>query len=157
MDGPCEIRIPTEPVEQVALLPYAQELWGAWAEEEGNTADLDAYARECIQGIFNGDTYIAYAIDPTCKPQQVVGMVQVRAVYDCADSSHKAFGDRLFVRPDWRREGVFKQLLEAAITFSQETLKIDKLVALAQLDGKLIPHYESVGFKQDTVVLRKGY
>lgn len=156
MSGPCDIHIPTDPIEQVGFFAYAQELWKEWAEEQGATPDLNAYAREGIQGIYNGDTFIVYAVDPTCKPQQVVGMVQVRAQYDPADSSNKAYGDRLYVRPDWRREGVFKQLLHAAMEFSTNTLKIDKLVVYAQLDGVLIPQYEQVGFKQDTVVLRKG-
>lgn len=156
MSGPCEIHIPTEPVEQVAFFPYAQELWKTWADEEGKTPDLDVYSREGVQGIYNGDTFIAYAVDPTCKPPQVVGMAQVRAVYDPADSTRKAFGDRLYVRPEWRNEGVFTQMQQAITDFCTNTLQIDKHIVYAQLDGVLIQHYESVGFKQDTVVMRRG-
>jgi len=139
-------------LEQAENLRGACELWERWAKEWCRGGyDIAGFVQEYIDGFRNGRTCLVVAVNAM---GQTVGMVTLNWNYDTANGWVRAVGERLYVSPEHRDMGVFRNLWRGAEMFA-ELVGAKEHVISTTYGSPLQKLYEKAGFIPTDVILKR--
>jgi GNAT superfamily N-acetyltransferase len=148
--GIVEITLSRSPLVQAGLVASMAKLFDAWAEEEGREPEIDQYVDAMLVDVRTGATFLIVA----CIDNEPVGMLQIWISLNAANGCTRLQGDRLYVLPEHRRQGVFRCLYDAGEALCKLTGAEEHVVSCGH-GSWLQKVYESVGFEPTDVVLRR--
>ena len=141
-------------LEQGGRVPDACDLFLAWAREEDreDTVDKEGYAKYLLSNILNG----SYVIIVAYVDDNPAGMLGAHVIYDPSISARIGIGERLYILPQYRAQGVLGPLLDATDTVGAEVGITEFVASFRSKDHRLKDMYERRGYTETNVVMRKG-
>lgn len=153
-------------VQRVAAVPLSTTLLSHLRVREATLADADVLAE--LIGLFNGPL-----VAPECTRERLtacarlerallaevdgltVGFACVRIVPALADDHQHATLTELYVRPEWRRRGIGRHLVDAAEVCARAAAAehLVLLTGLGNLDAQAF--YRALGYDRWALAMRK--
>lgn len=133
---------------QVEHLSQLAELMDAYRQFYGQPANRPAAEQFLFERIINHESVIYVAQDTVSG--QLTGFLQLYPSFSSVSLTPIWILNDLYVPPAYRRQGVARALIQAAIALVQE--RGDKGLSLQAMPDNLSAQalYESIGFQRDT-------